>query len=399
MPATVLMPDDAGYDDARADVQRHARQASGGDRPVPLDAEDVAAAVRAARAAGLPIARSRRRAQRRRPLRRRRRARRRPALHARGRRSTRSGGSPGRRAALSGSTSTRATVAHGLATTGGTFVDTGIAGLTLTGGIGYLMGTGGFTCDNARRRRGRHRRRRGRRGPATDGDPELLWALRGGGGNFGVVTAFEYCLQPLGELQLGRIVVPIAPRSAQALEAAAALRPRHARRAQHVRRRPGARHAAGSTSRIRRPTARRRDQLRLPGIGGRRRGGDRVAARPLRALPASRAASGRSPTPRSSHGPASCRSACATTGRATSCASSTTARSTRGRHDGRGHAARPLVPAARGDHAAAARREPEGGAAFGQRGRAGTRRALGDLGGPRGRRRRTSPGCDGPPMG
>ncbi|MFL5724939.1 MAG: FAD-binding oxidoreductase [Chloroflexota bacterium] len=114
-----------------------------------------------------------------------------------------------------------ATVAHGLATTGGTFVDTGIAGLTLTGGIGYLMGTGGFTCD----------RLIGAEVVTTDGavvragdggDPDLLWALRGGGGNFGVVTSFEYSLQPLGDLQLGRINVPIG-HLRRALEAAASL--------------------------------------------------------------------------------------------------------------------------------------------------------------------------------
>jgi FAD/FMN-containing dehydrogenase len=114
-----------------------------------------------------------------------------------------------------------ATTAHGLATTGGTFVDTGIAGLTLTGGIGYLMGTAGFTCD----------RLVGADVVTADGevvraggggDPELLWALRGGGGNFGVVTVFEYALQPLGELQLGQIRVPIAD-ARRALEAAAAL--------------------------------------------------------------------------------------------------------------------------------------------------------------------------------
>ena len=101
-----------------------------------------------------------------------------------------------------------ATVPHGLATTGGTFIDTGIGGLTLTGGIGYLLGTGGLTCDTLV----------GaevvtatgeivRAGP--EGDPELLWALRGGGGNFGVVTEFVYTLQPIGPLQSGAVSVPL----------------------------------------------------------------------------------------------------------------------------------------------------------------------------------------------
>ena len=95
-----------------------------------------------------------------------------------------------------------ATQRFGLATTGGSISSTGIGGVTLCGGFGHLMRRHGLTVDNLRAADlvtadGTLTR------VDADTDPELLWGLRGGGGNFGVVTAFEYDVHPVGPIVLG----------------------------------------------------------------------------------------------------------------------------------------------------------------------------------------------------
>ena len=96
---------------------------------------------------------------------------------------------------------------HGLATPGGTVSTTGIAGFTLGGGLGWVMGIHGLAVDNVL----------SIELVTADGEvlnvtadshPDLFWALRGGGGNFGVVTSFEYRLHPLREVVGGVIAYP-----------------------------------------------------------------------------------------------------------------------------------------------------------------------------------------------
>jgi FAD/FMN-containing dehydrogenase len=100
----------------------------------------------------------------------------------------------------------RETQLHGLATTGGSVSTTGIAGYTLGGGLGWIMGKCGLAIDNllsvdlvladgrvVTASRKKH--------------ADLFWALRGGGGNFGVATSFEYRLHPIGPMITGGLVV------------------------------------------------------------------------------------------------------------------------------------------------------------------------------------------------
>jgi FAD/FMN-containing dehydrogenase len=98
------------------------------------------------------------------------------------------------------------TQAFGLATTGGIVTHTGIAGLTLGGGLGWLMRKYGLSCDNllsvdvvtAD----------GELVHASDSEnPDLFWGVRGGGGNFGIIASFEFALHPLGpEVLAGQVV-------------------------------------------------------------------------------------------------------------------------------------------------------------------------------------------------
>lgn len=98
---------------------------------------------------------------------------------------------------------------YGLGTTIGIATDTGLAGLTLGGGVGWLMGKYGATCDNVRSFELITVDGQWLRASASE-NPDLFWGLRGGGGNFGIVTAFEYNLHPVGTVLAGMVMHPLA---------------------------------------------------------------------------------------------------------------------------------------------------------------------------------------------
>jgi FAD/FMN-containing dehydrogenase len=110
----------------------------------------------------------------------------------------------------------RETQSFGLATPGGIVTHTGVAGLTLGGGIGWLMRAHGLTADHlvaadVVTADGELVR------ASDEDDPDLLWALKGGGGNFGVVTSFEFLLRPVGPTVLAGPVVFGAEEAADVL--------------------------------------------------------------------------------------------------------------------------------------------------------------------------------------
>jgi FAD/FMN-containing dehydrogenase len=110
----------------------------------------------------------------------------------------------------------RETQLHGLATTGGVVGTTGIAGLTLGGGLGWLMPKYGLALDNLRSAElvladGSVLR------VSADENPDLFWAIRGGGGNFGIAASLEYQLHKVGPMITGGVVVHPMPRALDAL--------------------------------------------------------------------------------------------------------------------------------------------------------------------------------------
>jgi FAD/FMN-containing dehydrogenase len=111
----------------------------------------------------------------------------------------------------------RETQLHGLAVTGGVVSSTGIAGLTLGGGLGWLMGKHGLALDNLRAVELVTANGKVLRASKQD-EPDLFWAIRGGGGNFGIATSLEYDLHTVGPIITGGPIIYPIDRSREVLE-------------------------------------------------------------------------------------------------------------------------------------------------------------------------------------
>lgn len=110
----------------------------------------------------------------------------------------------------------RETQLHGLAVTGGVVSSTGVAGLTLGGGLGWLMGKHGLALDNLLAVELVTSEGKILRASEAE-EPDLFWALRGGGGNFGVVTSFEFKLHDVGPMVTGGLIAHPFDRAGEVL--------------------------------------------------------------------------------------------------------------------------------------------------------------------------------------
>ena len=216
---SVIGPDDPGYDDARRVFF------TGFDRrPAAIvraaDASDVARVSRPGSGDRRRARGAQRRPQPRRARHVRGRDRPRPLRDERGRDRRRAAAPPGPRPASRPATTPRATGEHGLATGLGDTPTVGLGGITLGGGIGFLVRKHGLTIDDVL----------GAEVVTADGEllevdedthPDLFWALRGGGGNFGVVTRLRFRLHEIDEVVGGMLMLPASADVITGLVAAA----------------------------------------------------------------------------------------------------------------------------------------------------------------------------------
>ena len=208
LSGTVVLPGDPGWDHARSAfnllLDQHPAAVA-----FPSDAQDVAAAVAFARAAGLRVAPQAtghnagpaRRHGEHAPAQRRR--------AAGGPRRCRGPARARRRRRQVGRGSRRGCPRSAWPALHGSSPDVGIAGYSLGGGMGWLARKHGLQANSRHRARAGHRRRRARPHATPSTSPDLFWALRGGGGNFGVVTAIEFAVYEVDGALRRRAVLPV----------------------------------------------------------------------------------------------------------------------------------------------------------------------------------------------